>query len=155
MVYDRIWSSEYMYWSSQEEENKRIIKRLSITLSDRFLVGVIVPLDLPWRSVSLAIRLKRCIRSRKLNCSVEPGFVATASSSCMFNISNCQVAEDSYVKRYIQLLMKGGTNNETETQHREGAKNRILNVRILDVTNTIIGKECFAIYAILSCYDTN
>ena len=32
--------------------------------------------------------------------------------------------------------MKGGANNETETQHREGAKNRVLNVRILDMTNT-------------------
>lgn len=60
----------------------------ALTLSVRFLAGTVVSLGRAWRSVSLAIRLKRCIRSRTLSCSAEEGFVVViASSSCNLSIS--------------------------------------------------------------------
>lgn len=40
-----------------------------ITLSERFLIGGVEALGLAGKSVSLAIRLKRCILSRTLSCS--------------------------------------------------------------------------------------
>lgn len=60
-----------------------------ITLSERFLMGGVDPLvgrdEL--RSVSVAIRLNRCIRSRTLSCSADDCVVAGISSSYFFSIN--------------------------------------------------------------------
>lgn len=55
------------------------------TLSERFFAGDGVPFGRPWRSVSLAIRLNRCIRSRTLGSSPT---LPVASSSWIECVNN-------------------------------------------------------------------
>lgn len=63
---------------------------LHLTLSERFFVGVIEPFALPLISVSLAILLNLCMRSRTLSNSADPIVIGVpvagaASSSCATN----------------------------------------------------------------------
>lgn len=66
-------------------------KNRLLTFSARFLTEVVVSVGLAGRSVSLAMRLKRCIRSRTLSCSAEEFVVVAVSSSCNLTGSNVEI----------------------------------------------------------------
>lgn len=63
------------------EPQDEIKEKCHITLSERFLTGGVEALGLAGRSVSLAIRLKRCILSRTLSCSAGVSWLDCDDSS--------------------------------------------------------------------------
>lgn len=83
-----------------------MINDKKFTLSDRFLIDGVAPLGRTLRSVSVAIRLKRCIRSRTLSCSADDCGVVGISSSYFFCLQSFFSSQfyEKYVTKNSKFL---------------------------------------------------